>query len=195
MKENCRKLLAALLILALMASFCGCTAPAPAETSSVESGPSSQPVPEPVSEPAPAPAPDPQATEDDEREGAKEDAADIAEEEDIAADEVSDAELRSDAETPEIGRNYTTVYPSDGIVIPLLQEIADQYADGLTAVLRNMDCGNYDGDMPKDVTALFAYQNEAEENVAFRFFRCSGTRTEDGEHHLTVDSVDEWDAE
>lgn len=191
MKENCRKLLMALLVLALLASLWGCGAPAPAETSSEESGPSGQL----ASEPEPAPAPDPQTVEDDGSEDADEDPADSAEEQDLADGEDADADLRSDTEIPEIGWNYGTVYPSDSIVIPLLQEIADQYADGLTAVLRNMDCGNYDGDMPKDVTALFAYQNEAEEIVTFRFFRCSGTRTEDGEHRLTVDSVDEWDAE
>lgn len=184
MKKNCRKLLIVLLVLALTASLCGCAAPDPAGTSSEENSPSSQLASEPE------PAPDPQTVEDDGSED-----ADSAEEQDISAGENADVELRSDTETPEIGWSYATAYPSDGIVIPLLQEIADQYADGLTAVLWNMDCGNYDGDMPKDVIALFAYQNETEENVTFRFFRCSGTRAEDGEHRLTVDSVDEWDAE
>lgn len=140
------------------------------------------------------PRPLTQATEDDDSEGAEEDAADIADiagEEDIAAD----ADLRTDNENPAIWMGHEIIDPSNGIITSLMQEIGDQYANGLTAVMTDMGCGNFGSDMPADVDALFAYRNEEGENITFRFFRCSATQKEDGGYHMTIISVDEWDAE
>ena len=211
MKENSRKLLVALLVLALLASLWGCAAPAPAETSSVESGPSGQLTSEPGPEPTAASKSDPQAIGDDGPEETGEDPAGTADAEDPDNANPDSGPYYYDPEDPDNVNPDLDVGPSDyereqNNLKAMMEEASieemcgqlylyDGSLVGLTPVLEiygPVDAMSSDPSYPLHIWC--SYQNDAGEVVARRVIYCSvDQKKADGSCSLSPLTFGEWD--